>query len=190
MEKSENIVSLDNGESILQDLKAYSYNFNRDSNTDVRTHYGFRKVELNRIIPSAIDTMNGDTLINLKEIIPVLVSVIQQQKGRIFLLQTGMDSLSKVISSHEEAITRIFDRCCPDSREDLGNKNNSNVNIKHPLALEPNNENINILYQNVPNPFATSTEIDYYVIPSAFHLSSYNPAKRNCQIESLETIIL
>jgi len=98
-DKKENIVDLEETESInvVKQLKTYRYNYKDD--TEKTPQIGFMADETKTLIPECIKTItNGDKVSNLlfkENIVPHLVNTIQYALNKIELLEAEIDFLKK-----------------------------------------------------------------------------------------------
>lgn len=146
-----NITPLNNGLSVINQLKTYSYNMKNDSvNYSERTSYGLLAQEVENILPALVHTSKEIKMLNYDGFIPFLILAIQEQQAQIETLQAIAFAQEKEIVSLNETIAN----CC-------GTVTPKSTNID-------NNGFINaVLFQNAPNPF-TETTIIKYVIPEPF----------------------
>ena len=92
-----NIVPLYEGLKTVQKLKSYSYNFKK-GNTD-KLHYGFIAQEIIEILPDLVSVSDGEEKlmgVNYIEVIPILVTAVQEQQEQIEYLQKQVSELEQL----------------------------------------------------------------------------------------------
>jgi len=150
-----NITPLNNGLSVINQLKTYSYNMKNDSvNYSERTSYGLLAQEVENILPALVHTSKGIKMLSYDGFIPFLILAIQEQQAQIETLQAIAFAQEKEIVSLNETIVN----CC-------GTYNPKSTNVNEINSLNAS------LFQNVPNPF-TETTLIKYVIPEPFESAS------------------
>ena len=117
-----NMTPVDNGLSIVMQLRAYKYQFKRDDyefmNLPEGDHFGVDASEIKEVLPDlvqstfhAYDEAKSDTdegqgmwfeAVNYTELIPVLISAIQEQQEQIEKQQKVIEALEKRVGELEE----------------------------------------------------------------------------------------
>lgn len=141
----ENVESVTNALDGIRDINPVSYNLKTDSSdpqtqrsgtNEPRTRYGFIAQELEEIFPNVIYTMpSGEKGIAYQELIPILVSAIQEQ-------QEVIDNLAEEIETLRQPATE--------------QRRQAPASVQDALA-----DDTAMLMQNTPNPFNQATEIGY-----------------------------
>lgn len=144
-----NIEPINNGLSIIKQLKPKTYVFKADEysfmNLPKEKQYGFIAQELEQILPEAVrasvikDNKNEDfeyKAVNYIELIPILTNAIQEQQTQIESQQAQIEDLKKMLAS-------------------------SNANTTGGGNTTTDGSAKGYLSQNVPNPFTQSTVISY-----------------------------
>jgi|SRR5690554_1367387 len=153
----ENIKPIENSLSILQSLKAYSYDF-KDNLIDFKTgdsitrylrEYGFISQEVKQLLRGIdiTDTAQGVLLMDYDQIIPITVSAIQEQQLIIDSLKIEFENLKDFMS--------------------VNSNNNGTVGVNDNASIKET-----VLYQNRPNPFNERTIIEYEIEVNNFSSGS------------------
>lgn len=156
-----NITPISAALNILQQLKPKSYEYENakypQMNLPVGLHSGLVAQDIEKVLPGLVMHVNhpaeydstGKVInqmvsykgINYIELIPWLISGIQEQQTQITNLQNQINS------------------CCPN--------NSKGTNSSHTITTKLTDIETIILDQNEPNPFAEETNISYFIPESA-----------------------
>lgn len=142
-----NINNIDSSMSVIMGLEpvTFEWNFANDSLMN-GTHSGFIAQQVDTVLPHVVKTgAGGLKTVAYTEIIPYLVSALQEEHVRNNQLESRLDSLTSVVGG-----------CCNSSAR------TSNPEIDQQNVTLTNSESI-VLNQNVPNPFAEQTTITYHL---------------------------
>jgi len=148
------VTTLPNSLNKIKSLRPVTYKWN-NPNDSVMTgiHAGFIAQEVDTVIPQLVRTdPNGLKSIAHIEMIPYLVSAMQEQQKQI-----------KHLDSLVQALTQTVTSCCSNSAA-----RQTGINGNDPSALTQININLSdidliVLNQNAPNPYAEQTTITYNV---------------------------
>jgi hypothetical protein len=148
------VVTLPNSLNKIKNLRPVTFKWNNtNDNAMMGTHAGFIAQEVDTVIPQLVHTdANGKKTLAYIEMIPYLVSAIQEQQKQI----KHQDSLIQVLTQNVAS-------CCSNN-----NARQTGIQGNDPKALSQINVNLSdvdliVLNQNVPNPFAEQTTITYNV---------------------------
>lgn len=142
----DNINSIENGLEMILKMRGVSYNLKEDLERGVdRTVYGFISQEVQEILPELTSEQMDILCLDYQQIIPFLVSGMQEQNKIITDLENEVDELRRLVYNIAES-----------TGYDLSGE------TTQPAA---------VLYQNKPNPFKERTIIQYD-LPEEFSSAS------------------
>ncbi len=134
-----NITPLDSQIDNIKKLKSVSYQWKDKSHKGRKKSIGFLAQDLEKIYPDMVFTNDsGVKGIFYNELIPVLLSAVQEQQNLIEQLTTRIENIESY--------------CC-------NNLKSASINDTNTTTIDDEAH----LYQNTPNPFSASTTIRYYV---------------------------
>ncbi len=148
------VTTLPNSLNKVKNLRPVTFKWNTVSDSLMNgTHAGFIAQEVDTVIPQLVRTSNnGIKSVAYSELIPYLVSAIQEQQKQIQKMDSTIQALSQNVAS-----------CCSNSAA-----RQTGITGADPKSLTQINVNLSdvdmiVLNQNVPNPFAEQTTITYNV---------------------------
>lgn len=131
----------------LKNINGYSYYLKDNPN---KLAYGVIAQEVEKVIPSIVDTSKGIKLVNYNAFIPFLLEGLKYQQHLI-------DSLINTVRNIEQSLETV---------EQFQNKTLNDESINND---ESKNQIVrSLLFQNTPNPFSQDTKIKYF-IPSYYN---------------------
>ena len=126
--------------------------------------YGFLTSELENMFPEVVQTdAQGHKYINYNNLIPIIVTALQEQQRAIATLQSALQELS--INFQECCNMRLY----PNGNDNTDDSDSKSSEQSNPLT-PPNHP---LLYQNSPNPFDQTTTIEYYIPNNATSAAIY-----------------
>lgn len=140
--RKQNITSVDCGLSVIMALEPRQYTLKADSaNPEPQLGFGFIAQEVETIIPEIVDTVMGEKILRIDEIIPFLVDAVQTQQAMI-------DSLTQRVVELEQCDCKI-----------------KNKMMETPSESDSTSSQATEIFlgQNNPNPFKESTVINYTI---------------------------
>lgn len=149
------INTLPNSLNKIKNLRPVTYKWNNPNDSMMSgIHAGFIAQEVDTVIPQLVHTeSNGLKSLAHIEMIPYLVSAIQEQQKQIKHLDSLVTLLTQSVSS-----------CCSNSSaRQTGIQGNNPNHLINQLNIDLTDKDVIVLNQNVPNPFAEQTTITYNV---------------------------
>jgi len=141
-----NIESLDGGLAKVLELRSVSYNLKEDLENGIEKKvYGFISQEVQEILPEVTSEQMDILCLDYIQIIPFLVSGIQEQ-------QTQIETQNELISEMQDELSEL--------KSEIESLKSSTNGTSTP-------EKAAVLYQNKPNPFKERTTISF-ALPEKF----------------------
>jgi hypothetical protein len=182
----ENIDSVSNALSIINQLKPKTYTYKHSSFPSMQLaqglQYGLIAQEVEQILPELVTNNTqppvfdsvGNVVtpaVNFKgleyqQLIPILIKAIQEQQKTIDSLstkQTKQDSINNAVQAQLAALASQLNGCCTNAAAKVNQAPSQTQKTIHQLEVELSDKDAIVLEQNVPNPFAEQTTILYNI---------------------------
>lgn len=180
----ENIDSISNALSIINQLKPKTYTYKHSSFPSMQLaqglQYGLIAQEVEQILPELVTNNTQpqvlDSLGNVvtpavnfkgleyQQLIPILIKALQEQQKNIDSLstkQTKQDSINNAIQTQLAALASQINGCCTNGSAKVNQTTSQTQKTIHQMEIELSDKDAIVLEQNVPNPFAEQTTILY-----------------------------